>query len=78
MSETTSTRAPAVRQRMTRMMLGHEQDRASRLVVAESIAAEINCANKSATKAEIQTGGLAGVRTEVAATPEALEALRLT
>ena len=77
MSKTTNKFAPEVRDRAVRMVLDNEGGDASRWAAVVSIAAKIGCSaqtlNEWLKKAEVDSGGRAGVPSEVAEKLKALE-----
>lgn len=77
MSKTTNKFAPEVRERAVRMVADHERDYPSRWAAVVSIAEKIGCVPQTlhewVKKAEVDSGKLAGVPTEVADKVKALE-----
>jgi len=77
MSKTTNKFSPEVRERAVRMVREHREDYPSRWAAITSIAAKIGCASWTlsewAKKAEIDSGVVAGVPSDVAEKMKALE-----
>ena len=77
MSATTNKFLPEVRARAMRMVLDHDDERASRWSAVSSIAAKIGCSAHTllewVKKAEVDSGKRGGIPTDVADKLKALE-----